>query len=238
MQAKDTMSRDVVTVTPNDTILHAIRLMLQRKVSGLPVVDASGNLVGIVTEGDFLRRTETATVRRRPRWVEFLMGPGPLAAEYTRASGRFVAEVMTPDVVVATAEMELQEVVDLMERHHVKRLPVVSDKRLVGIVTRQDMLRALVGRSSTVAAETDDAAIRSHLVAALKASAWAPVIDVAVSNGRVTLTGAIFDDRQRDAVRVLAENIAGVKGIDDQLVWIEPTSGVVIGPPPHDERAA
>ena len=230
MQAKDIMFREVVTVTPSDTILHAIRLMLQHKVSGLPVVDANGNLAGIVTEGDFLRRTETQTVRRRPRWVEFLIGPGPLATEYTRAAGRFVAEVMTPDVVVATAEMELQEVVDLMERHHVKRLPVVSDKRLVGIVTRQDMLRALVGRKPALAAETDDAAIRRQLVAELKAKAWAPAVDVSVSKGRVILTGAIFDDRQRDAIRVLVENTAGVKGIDDQLVWIDPTSGMVIGP--------
>jgi CBS domain-containing protein len=230
MLTKDIMSRVVVTVTPSDSILHAIRLMLQHKVSGLPVVDASGNLVGIVTEGDFLRRTETATVRHRPRWVEFLMGPGPLAAEYTRAAGRFVAEVMTPDVVVATAEMELQEVAGLMERHHVKRLPVVGDNRLAGIVTRQDMLRALVGRKPALAAETDDAAIHGRLVAELTAMAWAPAVDVTVSNGRVTLTGAVFDDRQRAAVRVLAENTPGVKGIDDQLVWIEPTSGVVIGP--------
>jgi CBS domain-containing protein len=230
MQAKDVMSRNVVAVVPDDTILHAIRLMLQHKVSGLPVVDARRNLVGIVTEGDFLRRTETGTTRRRPRWVEFLVGPGPLAAEYTRAAGRFVAEVMTSDVVVATAEMELQEVVDLMERHRVKRVPVVSDKRLEGIVTRQDVLRALIGRSPKVPTQSDDETIRSHLVDELNARAWAPAIDVAVSNGRVTLRGAIFDDRQRDAVRVLAENTAGVKGIDDQLVWIEPTSGVVIGP--------
>jgi CBS domain-containing protein len=189
MLTKDIMSRVVVTVTPSDSILHAIRLMLQHKVSGLPVVDASGNLVGIVTEGDFLRRTETATVRHRPRWVEFLMGPGPLAAEYTRAAGRFVAEVMTPDVVVATAEMELQEVAGLMERHHVKRPPVVGDNRLAGIVTRQDMLRALVGRKPALAAETDDAAIHGRLVAELTAMAWAPAVDVTVSNGRVTPHG-------------------------------------------------
>lgn len=230
MQAQDVMSRNVVTVTPGDTILHAIRLMLQHKVSGLPVVDGSGNLVGMVTEGDFLRRTETQTVRRRPRWVEFLMGPGPLASEYSRAAGRFVAEVMTADVVVAAAHMELQEVVDLMERHHVKRLPVISAGRLAGIVTRKDLLRALIGRSPKVASESDDETIRNRLVAELRAKSWAPAIDISVSNGRVTLTGAIFDDRQRDAVRVLAENIAGVKGIDDQLVWIESTTGMAIGP--------
>lgn len=230
MQVKDIMSRDVVTVAPDDTILHAVRLMLQHKVSGLPVVDAGGSLAGIVTEGDFLRRVETQTVRRRPRWVEFLMGPGPLAAEYTRTAGRFVSEVMTRDVVAAAAEMELQEVVSLMERHGVKRLPVISGGRVLGIVTRQNLLRALIGQSAMVTVAASDAAIRDRLVSELKAQSWAPMIDVTVANGLVTLRGAILDDRQRDAVRVLAENINGVKGIEDQLVWIEPTSGVVIGP--------
>lgn len=230
MQAKDIMSRDVVTVAPDDTILHAIRLMLQHKVSGLPVVDAGGNLAGIVTEGDFLRRIETETIRRRPRWVEFLMGPGPLADEYTRAAGRFVSEVMTRDVVSATAETELQDVVDLMDRHHVKRLPVVSGTRVIGIVTRQNLLRALVTQSTTATPAASDEAIREQLIAALKAQSWAPMIDVVVANGRVTLNGTILDDRQRDAIRVLTENIPAVKGIEDQLVWIEPMSGVVIGP--------
>jgi len=231
MKAQDVMSRDVVTVTPDATILHAARLMLQRKFSGLPVVDSAGALVGMVTEGDFLRRVETGTLRRRPRWIEFFMGPGPLAAEYTHATGRLVNEVMTRDVVTATEETPLQDVVDLMERHHVKRLPVVRGSELVGIVTRQNLLRALIGRSSQAdAAESSDKAIRERLLGELKQQPWAPLIDVLVEGGRVKLVGTIFDDRQRDAIRVAAENIPGVKSIEDQLAWIEPMSGMVIEP--------
>ena len=231
MQVQDVMSRDVVTVRPDATILHAARLMLQRKFSGLPVVDAAGALVGIVTEGDFLRRTETGTVRRRPRWLEFVMGPGALAAEYTHAAGRLVAEVMTRDVLTVTEATPLRDVVDLMERHRVKRLPVVRGGEVVGIVTRQSLLHAMVGhRSSAEAVATDDNAMRERLVAELKAQPWAPLIDVSVEGGKVTLSGAIFDDRQRDAVRVAAENIPGVKSIEDRLAWVEPTSGMVIEP--------
>lgn len=230
MKAQDVMSRDVVTVTPEETVLHAARLMLQRRFSGLPVVDPTGALVGIVTEGDFLRRTETGTLRRRPRWIEFLVGPGPLAAEYTHTTGRLVGEVMTRDVHTVTEEMDLQDVVDLMQRHRIKRLPVVRRGRLVGIVTRQNLLSALITRRVATEPAATDTAIREGLLAELKEQPWAPMIDVSVENGRVKLVGTILDDRQRDAVRVAAENIPGVKGIEDQLVWIEPMSGVVIGP--------
>ena len=232
MQAKDVMSRDILTVTPADTVLHAARLMLQHKISGLPVVDGAGNLVGLVTEGDLLRRAETATVRRRPRWLEFLRGPGAVADEYTHAAGRFVSEVMTHAVITATPEMELQEVVGLMEQHHIKRLPVVTSSRLVGIVTRQNLLRALIMQSDTrvhVSAESD-VAVRDRIRAELKAQSWAPTIEVSVTNGRVKLEGTILDERLRGAIRVVVENVAGVKGIDDHLVWIEPMSGMVIGP--------
>ena len=172
MKAQDVMSRNVVTVTPDATVLHAARLMLQRRFSGLPVVDPTGALVGIVTEGDFLRRTETGTVRRRPRWIEFLVGPGPLAAEYTHTTGRLVGEVMTRDVHTVTEEMELQDVVHLMERHHIKRLPVVRDGRIVGIVTRQNLLSALIGRRVATEPAATDTAIREGVLAELKAQPW------------------------------------------------------------------
>lgn len=231
MKAQDIMSRDVVTVAPDASILHAARLMLQRKFSGLPVVDASGTLVGIVTEGDFLRRAETGTVRRRPRWIEFFVGPGPLAAEYAHANGRRVDEIMTRDVLTVTEDTPLQDVVGLMERHDVKRLPVVREHQIVGIVTRQNLLRALIGRTSAAApVESSDTAIRERLLAELKAQSWAPIVDISVEGGRVKLAGVIFDDRQRDAIRVAAENIPGVKSVEDQLAWIEPTSGMVIEP--------
>src|SRR5262245_33350204 len=144
MHARDVMTWSAITVRPDESVTRAVQLMLQNKISGLPVVDDKGRLVGIVTEGDFLRRGELGTQRQRPRWLEFLLGPGRLAAEYVQASGQKVAQVMTPEVKTITSESPLEEVVRLMERHRVKRLPVVQDGKLIGIVSRADLLPALV----------------------------------------------------------------------------------------------
>src|SRR6516165_12688953 len=120
MNVGDVMTRQVVSVLPDELMLDAARLMLEKKISGLPVVDDKGNLVGVVMEGDFLRRAEIGTKRERPRWVEFFLGPGRLADEYVQFSGRKVRDVMTHDVRTVTFEAPLEEVVRLMERHHIK----------------------------------------------------------------------------------------------------------------------
>jgi CBS domain-containing protein len=133
----------VISVLADETILKAVQLMLQNRISGLPVVDSLGNLVGIVTEGDFLRRREIGTQRQRPKWLEFLIGPGRLAAEYVHASGRRVDEVMTPDPDTVTEDDSLEAVVELMERRRIKRLPVLRDRRIVGIVSRANLMHAL-----------------------------------------------------------------------------------------------
>src|SRR5262249_1731659 len=155
----------VITVEPDATILQAVRIMLQRRVSGLPVVDKDGGLVGIVTEGDFLRRAETGTTRRRPRWLEFLIGPGKLAAEYTQSHGRKVEDVMTSDPVSVTPDATLDDVVKLMEKRQIKRLPVVRDRQVVGIVSRANLLHALAGvvREVKPTAQSDEA-IRTSLL--------------------------------------------------------------------------
>ena len=132
MRAADVMTPDPVCISPDASIADAIRLLLERKFSGLPVVDARGSLVGIVTEGDLLRRTETGTQRKRPSWIEFLMGPGRLATEYVQTTGRKVNDVMTPEVRTVTEDAPLDEIVHLMERHQIKRVLVVRDSKLVG----------------------------------------------------------------------------------------------------------
>jgi CBS-domain-containing membrane protein len=230
MKASDVMTRNVITVTPNTPILHAVRLMLQKNISGLPVVTTNGELVGMVTEGDFLRRSETGTQPRHPRWIEILLGPGKLAEEYVRSSGRRVREVMTPVVHTVTEDTQLEEVVRLMERHHIKRVPVMRGTRVVGIVTRANLLRALVKTalpSETLSA--GDQQIRDRLLAELERQPWAPLslIDIVVKDGVVTISGTVTDDRQREALRVAAENIPGVRGVHDDLVWVEPISGMV-----------
>jgi CBS domain-containing protein len=231
MKAKDVMTADVLTVTEDASVLEAIRLMLQRRISGLPVVDASGTPVGMVTEGDLLRRAEIGTERHHARWIEFLAGPGRGADEYAHAHGRKVRDVMTREVHTVPEHAALNDALDSMERYHVKRVPVMRGRRMIGIVTRSNLLRAIAGLArATRPVSANDATIRENLVAELKKQPWAPMasIDLLVSDGVVTFSGAILDDRQRQALRVAAENIPGVKKVEDHLVWIEPMSGTVI----------
>src|SRR5271170_1013936 len=153
MQVKDVMTRNVISVGPDETVLKAARLMLQNRISGLPVLDKDGELVGIVTEGDFLRRSELGTQRRRSKWLEFIVGPGKLAEEYVQASGRKVEEIMTPDPWVVGEDDSLEQVVEQMEHRRVKRLPVVRAGRMVGIVSRANLMHALASLARDVEAE-------------------------------------------------------------------------------------
>jgi CBS domain-containing protein len=231
MKVRDVMTQPVVSVDGEAPISLAIRLMLQKMISGLPVVDACGNLLGVVTEGDFLRRAETGTEHTQPRWLEFLMGPGPLARDYVKAHGRKVSEVMTRNVKTVDEATQLKDVVALMERHHIKRVPVLRGKKLVGIVTRANLLRALVSYMHPASAPANgDAAIREKILGELNTETWAPVatVDAIVRQGVVTLSGFVLDERQRDAVKVLVENVQGVKAVHDDLVWIDPISGVTV----------
>jgi CBS domain-containing protein len=238
MKARDVMTWGAITVEPDESVTRAVQLMLQNKISGLPVVDDKGEFVGIVTEGDFLRRGELGTQRQRPRWLEFLLGPGRLAAEYVQASGQKVAQVMTREAKTITPETPLEEVVRLMERHRVKRLPVVQDGKLVGIVSRADLLHTLGSAARDLKPATgDDATIREQIIAECAKQRWAPHINVVVRDGVVELWGVITDDRARDAFIVAAENISGVKDVQDHLAWIEPMSGMVLLSEEDEKRA-
>lgn len=232
MEAKDVMTRTIVSVEPDATVLQAAQLMLQHHISGLPVVDASGKLVGILSEGDFLRRRETATERRRSRWLEFLMGPGKIASEYTRSHGSKVSDVMTENVMTVDEDAKIEAIVELMEKRRIKRVPVVKDGKLTGIVTRSNLLHAMVSIARVVPpAPQSDEAIREQLLAELKKRDWAPTMtNVVVRDGVVELWGAILDERQREAMKVAAENIPGVKAVKDHLIWVDPVSGMVIEP--------
>jgi CBS domain-containing protein len=236
MNVSDVMTPNVLSVPPEESVGTVAQLMLQKRISGVPVIDDGGNLVGIVSEGDFLRRAETGTGRRRPRWTEFFMGPGRLADEYVRLSGRKVRDVMTHEVRTVPPDAPLEEVVRLMERHNIKRVPVVDNGKVVGIVTRANLLHAVASFAEAIAPlSAEDAAIRRRLLATLKDQPWAPVtaIHVTVRNGVVALSGVITDERQRQALRVAAENIPGVKDVEDNIVWVEPVSGVFVEAPAH-----
>jgi CBS domain-containing protein len=231
MKVSDVMTSPVLTIEAESPLLQAVQIMLARNISGLPVVDKQGKLVGMVTEGDLLRRAETGTQRRRPRWLEYLIGPGRLADEYTRSHGRKVNDVMTPDPMTVTEQTPLDEVVRIMEKHRIKRLPVMRGRDLVGIVSRANLLHGLAGIAREIKpASASDQAIREQLMGELRRQTWAPsaLINVVVKDGVVELWGTVTDERERQAIIVAAENVAGVKAVRDHLVWIEPISGAVI----------
>ena len=240
MKVADIMTRNVISVRPDAAVREAARLMLQAHISGVPVIDKNGALVGIVTEGDFLRRAETGTERRRSRWLEILLGPGAAAKDYTQAHARHVESVMTRDVATIAPGAPLDEAVRLMERRHVKRLPVVEGGRVVGIIARANLLHALaqVAPEIPTVAPTDQA-IRLRLDEEIRKQGWARagLVDVTVRNGIVELWGTIFDEREREALKVAAENIPGVKTVRDHLMWVEPFSGFAIPAPEPGERS-
>jgi len=234
MKAADLMTSFVITMRPDATIEFAAQLMLQYRISGLPVTDSDGAVLGIVTESDLLRRAETGTEKRRARWVSLLIGPGRLAQEYVRTHGRRVAEVMTERVFTVTPETPLAHLVALMETKRVKRVPVVDQGRLVGIVSRADVMAALVGLlAEKPAGAVTDAEIRNQILAEIDRQPWGPRdgIDVIVTSGVVVLKGAIPDERERAALCVAAENVPGVKAVHDRLVWIDSVSRIVIPRP-------
>jgi CBS domain-containing protein len=233
MKAKDVMTSPIVSVEPGATVLHAIQIMLRRNISGLPVVDKNGDLVGIVTEGDFLRRIETGTQQHRARWLEFLVGPGQLAAEYTHSHGRKVEDVMTRELFTASEESPIEQVVDLMDSRRIKRVPVVRGKNVVGIISRANLLHALASISAEAKPGTEaDENIRSLLLAELANQQWAHMslmyVNPIVRHGTVELWGTITDERERQALTVAAENVPGVTAVRDHLVLISPISGMVL----------
>jgi CBS domain-containing protein len=234
MNASDIMSISVVTVAGTDSVEQAACLMLDNRISGLPVVDAAGKIAGMVTEGDFMRREETGSIKKRLRWLEFCLGPGRLAREYVHTHGRKVDEVMTRHVVSVAEDTPLNEVVSLMERHRVKRVPVLRGGEVVGIVSRANLLRAFMSQiDAGPPVLPTDRTVRDQILAAVAKEAWGPSygISVVVRNRVVDLWGTIFDERERMALRVLVENVPGVEDIRDHLVWIEPMSGMEFNAP-------
>jgi CBS domain-containing protein len=230
MRAHQIMTRQVITVGPDTTIVEAAGIMLQNHVSGLPVVSASGRLVGIVSERDFLRRAEIGTQRKRGRWLRFLLGPGSAATDFVHEQGRKVGEVMTPEPFTVTEDTLLQNIVQLMERNNIKRLPVMRSDQIVGIVSRSNLLQAVAGLAREVPDPTaDDDHIRDRITAAIAKTDWMPFgLNVVVCNGVVHLNGVITEERARKAAIVAAETVAGVREIHDHLCWVEPMSGMYL----------
>jgi len=227
MIVSDLMKTVLVTVTPASTLADAARMMLAQHVSGLPVVEA-GRLVGIVTEGDLLRRVEIETGENKIGWLRGFFLPAALAAEYIQTHGRHVRDVMTPSPMTVAPDTSLVEVAAIMLSKHIKRLPVVRNDRLVGVISRSDMLRVLARRLIDTVDPLSETQIRDHIIDTISHEAWAPKsgIRVTVMGSVVNLEGIVFSGDQQKALRVIAETTPGVSEVHDHLVFVDPSSGM------------
>jgi CBS domain-containing protein len=239
MRAHQIMTRPVITVAPETPIVEAAKTMLQRHVSGLPVVNKSGQLVGIISEGDFIRRSEIGTQRKRGRFLKFILGSGKEAADFVHEHGRKISEIMTPNPLTIDEETELEKIVELMEKNDVKRLPVMRGDKLVGIVSRSNLLQAVASLAREIPDPTaDDDHIRNRIIDTLEKNDWCPFgLGVTVRDGIVHLSGVITEERSRQAAIVGAENVAGVKKVHDHLCWVDTMSGMYLNSPEDDNLA-
>ena len=219
MRARDVMVRAVVTASPETTVEALARLMINLRISGVPVLDTDGRLVGMVTEGDLLRRCETGTERHRSRWSEPFLSNSRLAAEYVKSHARRVADIMTREVFTVNETATLGEIADLMEAKKVKRAPVIHDGKIVGIVSRADLLKVLASGGAETADEEQDRVIRRQLLAELREEKWADAGEgrVVVTDGIVHLWGIVGSEDERKALRIAAENTPGVRGVEDHM---------------------
>jgi CBS domain-containing protein len=234
MIVADVMTRNVISIAPEATVEEAAKLMLARGISGLFVVDKAGDLAGIITEGDLLRRDELGTERNRPWWLRMLVSPSRQASDFIHANARHVRDVMTTDVISVAHDSPLAAVVSTMEKNRIKRVPVTEDGRVVGVVSRSDLLRALVGRlRHATPVKASDAEIRKAILDALDSKSWAPMttLNVTVTDGVVDLWGTITSESERSAIRVTAENAPGAKLVHDHMVYVEPYTGTVVESP-------
>jgi CBS domain-containing protein len=230
MKAADVMISAVVSVRPNARVKEVASTLLANRISAVPVIDEQGELLGIVSEGDLMRRAEAGTERRRSWWLEQLTGKQVLAAEYVTSHSHKVTDVMTRSVITATPETPLGEIATLLEKNRIKRVPIVQNGKVVGIVSRANLLQALASMSAKDATTTraDDSEIRDKVLSRLNAELWRPsLLNVTVHGGNVDLWGFVTSNDEKKAARIAVEGIVGVKSINDHLTIPPPETGMV-----------
>ena len=220
MKARDVMVSPVITVPATASVRDVAAALLQHGISAVPVVDDHNRLVGIVSEGDLMRRSEAGTERRRSWWLTGFAGSETLAAEYVKSHALRVVDVMTRNVVTATPDIPLHEIAALLEKNSIKRVPVVENGELVGIVSRANLVQAVASTRKRLDLPLSDSAIRDKLLAHLKQQPWAHtgMLNITVADGVVDLWGATESDAERKAIRVAAEAAQGVRAVNDNLV--------------------
>jgi len=226
MKASDVMAPRVIVVQEGASVEEAARLMLQEGITGLPVIDRDGDLVGIVTEGDFLRRPEDGV---QLRWLEVMINPARLALDCQRAHLRRVSEVMTRHVITVREDDDVERIAAIMEIRDISRVVVLRGKTVVGIIGRGNLVHAIsIGSLDEMSDKASDLAIRREIVSDLKALAWAPSASVnpIVWDGVVHLHGCVRHERERAALAFIARCVPGVVAVEDHLVLVEPYQGM------------
>ncbi len=221
MQAKDVMTTNVVTVQIGTGVPEIARLLLKHRISAVAVVDSDQRILGIVSEGDLMRRTETDTESRHSWWLEAMLSTEDRAREYIKVHGRKAGDVMTRDLISVTEETPLYEIAGLLEKHHVKRVPVTRDGRLIGIVSRANLLHGFAAKEArtTGPGSSDDQTIRENLLHTLAKEAGLDMalINVIVNDGVVQLWGLVGSGTEKKAAQVSAESTPGVKRVENHL---------------------
>ena len=219
MNAGDIMVGDVVVVGPDALVREVALLMLERRISGVPVVDGEQRVLGILSEGDLIRRPEIHTDHARRGWLSFFLSDEERARDFVKSHGRKASEVMTKPAICVAPDTPLDELVRLMERHRVKRLPVIWQGRLAGMVTRADLVRALVAQHDVSPAATSDRDLRNSIDKMLRGEDWATsaYVHVNVENGVAQLWGTVESDAQLQALILAVRELPGVKDVQPHL---------------------
>jgi CBS domain-containing protein len=219
MKAKDVMTTTVYTVDVETPIVAVARLLLERRISGAPVVDTQNRVLGVVSERDLMRRPESGTMRRHGWWLGLVASSDELAADYVKTHGSRVKDVMSQPAITIDEETDLADVARLLDRRGIKRVPVVRDGKLVGIISRANLLQGLIGRSDGQTTPATDAAIRARLLEELEREPWANLLmaNVVVTNGVVHLWAVVHSEHERKAMVIAAESIPGVVRVEDHI---------------------
>jgi len=225
MIAKDVMTTAVVTVSAQTSVEDVARLLLKRRISAVPVVDAQGRVQGIVSEGDLIRRPESGTESHRSWWLDLLADRDGVALDYVKSHGRMAGDVMTREVITVGERTPLAKIATLLERHRIKRVPVLCAGKVVGIVSRANLLHGLVAqKTASGKAAASDREIRLRILNEFdKAGVDKLYVNIVVTNGEVEFWGCVESETQKRALRVAAENVKGVKRLVDNVVVIAPT---------------
>jgi CBS domain-containing protein len=221
MKAADVMATNVITVRLDTPVATIAEVLLANRISAVPVVNDKNVLVGIVSEGDLIHRVEAGTERHRSWWLELLTGKETLAHEFVMSHARKAADVMTRPVISVQPDTPLGDIASLLEKHRIKRVPVASNGKIVGIVSRANLIQALVNLNrAKTEASVDDLTLHGNILEQLRSKPWVDpsTISILVNNGSVELWGIVDSETEKNAIRVAVEVMPGVRQVANKLV--------------------